>query len=91
VLELLLRTPHVRGQFYQLASRIFRIGCVDYTHLFVRKVPFEVPHNRAVALFMVGMYFWDPFLMKRRSSLDALSSSTLSPLLASSNAHAESF
>ena len=92
VLELLLHTPHVRGQFYQLASRIFRIGCVDYTYLFVRKVPFEVPHNRAVALFMVGMYFWGPFfLIKRRSLLDALSSSTLSPLLASSNAHAESF
>ncbi len=29
--------------------------------LFVWKVPFEVPHNRAVALFMVGMHFWDPF------------------------------
>jgi len=91
VLELLLRTPHVRGQFYQLASRIFCIGCVNYTHLFVWKVLFEVPQDPAVALFMVGMYFWDPFLMKRRSPLDVLSSSTLSPLLALSNAPAEIF
>ena len=92
MLELLLRTPHVRGQFYRLASRIFRIGCVNYTHLFLFEMcRFEVPHNCAVALFMVGMYFWDPFLMKRRSPLDALSSSTLSPLLALSNAPAESF
>jgi hypothetical protein len=61
VFELLLRTPHVRDQFYRLASRIFRMGCVNYTHLFVWKVPFEVPHDCAVALFMVGMYFRDPF------------------------------
>jgi hypothetical protein len=92
VLELLLRTPHVRGQFYRLSSIIFHIlGCVNYTHLFVWKVPFEVPHDCSVALFMVGIYFWDPFLMKRRSPLDALSSSTLSLLLASSNASAEYF
>jgi hypothetical protein len=44
---------------------------------FVIKVPFEVPHNCGTALFNVGMYFWDPFAMKRRSPLDPVSSSTL--------------
>ncbi len=43
----------------------------------VRKVTLEVPHDCGAALFMHGMYFWDPFLMKRRSPLDRVSSSTL--------------
>jgi hypothetical protein len=25
----------------------------------------EVPHNCGTALFTHGMYFWDPFLMKK--------------------------
>ncbi len=56
----------------------------------VRKVPLEVPNDCGAALFVYGMYFWDPFVMKRRSPLDPVSSSTLivffftiSPLLAS--------
>ena len=56
----------------------------------VLKVPFEVPHDCGAALLVHGMYFWDPFLMKRRSPLDPVSSSTLivfsltiGPLLAS--------
>ncbi len=44
---------------------------------FVCKVPFEVPHDCGTALFNVGMYFWDPFLMKRMSPLDPVSSNTL--------------
>jgi hypothetical protein len=43
----------------------------------VRKVPFEVPHDCGAALFVNGMYFWDPFLMKRRSPHEPVSSSTL--------------
>jgi len=90
VLELLLRTPHDRGQLYWLASRILRIGCVNYTHLFVWKGAVWST-TRPCGSPLHGMYFWDPFLMKRRSPLDVLSSSTLGPLLALSNAPAESF
>jgi hypothetical protein len=36
-----------------------------------------VPHGCGTARFNVGMYFWDPFRMKRRSPLDPVSSSTL--------------
>jgi len=36
-----------------------------------------VPHDCGIALFVVGMYFWDPFRMKRRSPLDPVSSNTL--------------
>jgi hypothetical protein len=36
-----------------------------------------VPHDCGTALFIVGMYFLDPFLMKRRSPLDPVSSNTL--------------
>ncbi len=43
----------------------------------VWKVPLEVPHDCGAALFAYDMYFWDPFLMKRRSPLDPVSSSTL--------------
>ncbi len=43
----------------------------------VRKVPLEVPHNCGAALFVHGMYFWDPYLMKIRSPLGPVSSSTL--------------
>ncbi len=43
----------------------------------VRKVPLEVPHDCGTALFTRGMYFWDPFLIKRRLPLDPVSSSTL--------------
>ncbi len=56
----------------------------------VRKVPLEVPHDCGASLFVHGMYFWDPFLMKRRLPLDPVSNSTLivlfltiSPLLTS--------
>ena len=61
---------------------------------FCLKGAFEVPHDRAAypSSWQVCTFdFWDPFLIKRRSLLDALSSSTLSPLLASSNAPAEPF
>ena len=86
VRELLFRTPYVRGQFYRLASGIFRIGCVNYTHLFVWRVPPKY-HTTVCSPLHVGyvlLTFGILFLMKRRSLLDALSSSTLSPLLASS-------
>ena len=43
----------------------------------VRKVALEVPHDCGAALFVHGMYFLDPFLMKRRSPLDPVSSHTL--------------
>ncbi len=43
----------------------------------VWKVPLEVPHDCGAALLVYGMYFCDPFLMKRRSPLDPVSSSTL--------------
>ncbi len=43
----------------------------------VIKVPLEVPHDCGAALFMHGMYVWNPFLMKRRSPLDPVSNSTL--------------
>ncbi len=43
----------------------------------VWKVPLEVPHDCGAALFVYGMYFWDPFLMKSRSPLDPVSSNTL--------------
>ncbi len=56
----------------------------------VRKVPLEMPHDCGAALFVHGVYFWDPFLMKRRSPLNPVWSSTLivffltiSPLLTS--------
>ena len=86
VFALLLCTPHVRGQFYRLASRIFHKDLsITPTFLFERCLRSNT--RPCVALFMLGMYFWllgSFFLMKRRSLLDALSSSTLSPLLASS-------
>ncbi len=44
---------------------------------FVIKVPFEVPHDCGTTLFSVGMYFWDPFAIKRRSPLDRVSIRTL--------------
>ena len=44
---------------------------------FVWKVLLEVPNDCGTALFIVGMYFLDPFLMKRRSPLDPVSSNTL--------------
>ncbi len=40
-------------------------------------MPLEVPHDNGTALFIVGMYLLDPFLMKRRSPLDLVSSNTL--------------
>ena len=43
----------------------------------VRKMPFEVPHDCGTALFNVGMYFLDLFLIKWRSPLDPVSSNTL--------------
>ena len=62
---------------------------ISLTFLVV-KVPFEVPHDCGATLFVNGMYLWDPFLIKRRSPLDPVSSSTLivfsltiGPLLAS--------
>jgi hypothetical protein len=36
-----------------------------------------VPHDCGTALYIVGMYFLDPFLMKRRSPLNPVSSNTL--------------
>jgi hypothetical protein len=55
----------------------------------VLKVPLEVPHDCGTFLFTHGMYLWESFLMKSRSPLDPVSSSTLIivsaiiPLLAS--------
>jgi hypothetical protein len=43
----------------------------------VWKVPLEVPHDSGTFLFTHGMSLWEPFLMKRRSPLDPVSSSTL--------------
>jgi hypothetical protein len=70
----------------------YSIGYVNHTHLFVWKVPFEVPHDCAAALFMVGMYFWDPFFDKKEVTTRCfVKQYPSSPLLASSNAPAESF
>ena len=44
---------------------------------FFWKVPLEVPHDCGAFLFANGMYLWEPILMKRRSPLDPVSSSTL--------------
>ncbi len=43
----------------------------------VWNVPLKVPCDCGTALLTVGMYLLDPFLMKRRSPLDPVSSSTL--------------
>jgi hypothetical protein len=64
----------------------------------VRKVPLEVPHDCGAALFTHGIYFWDPFLMKRMSPLDPVSKRThivffltISPSLTSLMDSIESF
>jgi hypothetical protein len=47
-------------------------GDVNLTHLFCLKDAHGSAHDRGAALFAVGMYLLDPFLMKRRSLLDAV-------------------
>ena len=70
----------------------YSIGYVNHTHFLFEMCCLKYHTTVRQPSSWQVCTFWDPFiLMKRRSPLDALSSSTLSPLLASSNAPAESF